>query len=156
MNAAKLHVKELTVEEIMIPTKDVLTVNMGETMKAVMELFVSKNISGAPVVDQSNRVISIISEKDLLRFGAMNELATTVGSQLAKLPNRKDLIAVKRTDPFREVFKDFLLNPVKRVLVLDDSDHLQGIVTRSNLLKAFLDIDKAKQQQPAKDPKSPT
>ena len=49
-----------------IMTKDVITVTGDETLQNVAKIFVEKNISGLPVVDEHNRVIGVISEGDLV------------------------------------------------------------------------------------------
>lgn len=55
--------KVLLVKDIMI--KNVLTVSVESTVKEVSEFFCQHGFSGAPVVDQNNSLVGIISEKDL-------------------------------------------------------------------------------------------
>lgn len=53
-----------TAKEIMI--KDVMTVRPETTVEEAGRLFMEKNISGAPVVDEDGRLFGIITENDLI------------------------------------------------------------------------------------------
>lgn len=132
----RVPVKTLRVEDVM--TLGVIPVTPVMTLKQVVTLFLEKNISGAPVIDQSGRVISVISQSDLIQFIALDGMSKTVNNYLKKLPAAVDVVSVKKTDLFRDVFKQFLVKPVRRIIVIDDNGGLQGIVSKSNLLKAFL------------------
>ena len=56
------------VSEIM--TRDVVCVSEGLGVDALVELFIQRGISGAPVVDQAGRPVGIVSKTDVLRDGA--------------------------------------------------------------------------------------
>ena len=49
-----------------IMTKDVLIVREDTTIDEVCQLFVDKNISGVPVVNQYDKLVGVISEGDLV------------------------------------------------------------------------------------------
>lgn len=49
-----------------IMTKDVLIVREDTTIDEVCKLFVDKNISGVPVVNQYDKLVGVISEGDLV------------------------------------------------------------------------------------------
>jgi predicted transcriptional regulator len=129
-------VKALRVEEMM--TIDVVAVTPVMTLKEVVKLFLERRISGAPVIDQNGNVISVISQTDLIQFIALDGMAGQVNQYLKKLPKTENVVSVRKTDLFRDVFKEFLIKPVRRIIVVDDNGRLQGIVSKSNLLKAFL------------------
>lgn len=129
-------VKALRVEEMM--TIDVVAVTPVMTLKEVVKLFLERRISGAPVIDQNGNVISVISQTDLIQFIALDGMAGQVNQYLKKLPKTENVVSVRKTDLFRDVFKEFLIKPVRRIIVVDDNGRLQGIVSKSNLLRAFL------------------
>jgi CBS domain-containing protein len=56
------------VSEIM--TRDVVCVSEGLGVDALVELFIQRGISGAPVVDKAGRPVGIVSKTDVLRDGA--------------------------------------------------------------------------------------
>ncbi|NAS31916.1 CBS domain-containing protein [Flavobacteriaceae bacterium R38] len=55
----------LLVEDYM--TKKLVTFNPEQSVLEVMELFIKYNISGGPVVDDSNTLVGIISEADCMK-----------------------------------------------------------------------------------------
>lgn len=56
-----MHVRDVMEEDIVIIKK-------GMTYPEVMRVFRKHKISGAPVVDESGKLIGVVSEKDLLRI----------------------------------------------------------------------------------------
>ena len=135
----KTSVKALKVEDVM--TEMVFAVTPVMTLREVVSLFLEKKISGAPIIDQNGKVISVISQSDLIQLIALEGMAKTVNFYLPKLPRTEDVISVRRTDLFRDVFKQFLVKPVRRIIVTDGNGSLQGLVSKSNLLKAFLEAE---------------
>jgi predicted transcriptional regulator len=133
----KKSVKAMHVEDVM--TAQVFSVSPTMTLREVGVLFLGKRISGAPVVDQNGIVISVISQSDLIQFMALDGIAKPVNFYLSKLPKFTEVVGVRRTDTFKEVFKKFLTNPVRRIIVTDDTGRLQGLVSKSNLIKAFIE-----------------
>ncbi len=136
-----LELSRITVEKIM--TVNVTTLDAQMSIQEIIELFLQEKISGAPVVDKQRKVLSIVSEADLMKIAALNGLDIPLQKVLSTLPKAEQLITVKRTELFKDVFKQFLTNPVRRVIVVDDVFRLQGIVSRRNLIRAFLHEKKA-------------
>ncbi len=132
----KLAAGALQVKDVM--TTEVHSVSASSTIEDIVKLFLSHNISGAPIIDANRKVVSVVSQSDLIQFIAMGGLQKRIGDFSKKLPEPNDLICVKTSDPFKEVFKLFLTKPVRRIIVTDGTGHLQGIVSKSNLLKAFM------------------
>src|SRR3989338_3718243 len=61
-----------------IMTKDVLTVSLDTPVKKVAELLSDYEISGAPVLDEHERVIGIVTESDLIEQKKKLHLPTVV------------------------------------------------------------------------------
>ncbi len=61
-----------------IMTKDVLTVSLDTPVKKVAELLADYEISGAPVLDEHDRVIGIVTESDLIEQKKNLHLPTVV------------------------------------------------------------------------------
>ena len=61
-----------------IMTKDVLTVSLDTPVKKVAELLADYEISGAPVLDEHERVIGIVTESDLIEQKKNLHLPTVV------------------------------------------------------------------------------
>ncbi len=132
----KLSVRFLKVEDMM--TENVLSVDLQVLVKDAILMLLQNRISGIPVVDEHKKLLSIVTEADLMKFAAMGGLEKALTSFRDKMISTDRLITVKKGDPFSEVFKNLLLHPVRRIVVVDDFGHLQGVVSRSDVLKAFM------------------
>lgn len=116
-----------------------MTVTLNDTLRTIITAFIEKKISGAPVVEKNSlKVISVVSESDLMRFAALGGLEQPLSDFSGKLVPAGQLVTVQPDDPFSEVFKRFLTKPVRRVLVLDKDKNIVGIVSRRDMIAAFL------------------
>jgi predicted transcriptional regulator len=140
-------VASLKIEDIM--TDRVHTLSPGDTIGDAIRMFLDKKIAGAPIVDSSGHVLSVISEVDLMMFAAKDGLKKTINEYLSKLVKPEKVISVNHRESFVQVFKQFLVNPVRRVLVLDSTGKLMGLVSRSNILAAFLKVKEEEEKQQA-------
>jgi len=57
---------------------------------------------------------------------------------MAKLPKFEKLVTIGRSEHFKELFKKFLINPLRSAIVVDSMGKLQGVVFRRDILKAFV------------------
>lgn len=120
-------------------TSEVFSVSPEMTVRDVIGLITTKRISGAPIVDSMQKVISVVSEGDLLKLAAGGAMEKTIASCLGKLPKTERLMALKKTDSFTDAYKMFLSHPIHRIIITDDNGRLQGIVSRSNVLRLLVD-----------------
>lgn len=127
---------QVTVESIM--TSTVFSVHVSMTIREAILLLVTNKISGAPVIDSSGTVVSVVSEGLLLRLATKKGTAETIGPCLPDLPVGDQLITAKRTDSIQAIYKAFLTHSVHRIIVVDDTRKLLGIVSRSNILKMLV------------------
>jgi CBS domain-containing protein len=132
------------------------------TIREVLELTRSRGISGVPVVDDSDRVVGVVSEKDfLMRMGVKESqnFMTLVASCLRSkgcvaLPIKKRAAADIMSSPaitvaprvfavtpetrVRDLAELFAARHINRAPVTDADGRLVGIVTRGDLVKATL------------------
>lgn len=131
-------VANLKIRDIM--TAAPIAVVFADNIRHIMNLFISKKISGAAVIEPlTGKVLSIVSESDLMKLAPLNSLDMPLLAFKDKLPALADLITVHPEEAFSEVFKRLITKPVRRVLVVDHQMHLIGIVSRRDILKAFVE-----------------
>ncbi len=144
----KSGVSTLRIFEIMTPNP--FSLNLTATLREIIKTFIEMKISGAPVVERGSlKVISVVSESDLMRFAAMGGLDQPLSGFIQKLVPAAQLVTVQAEDPFSEVFKRFLTKPVRRVLVVDKKMTLVGIVSRRDMIAAFLKSEEKEEQKKA-------
>jgi CBS domain-containing protein len=89
---------------------------------------------GFPVLDATGRVIGMLTRRDL-EGGAGpggDGAETTVGELI-----RRPVIFVRDVAPLREVVEKMVHEDVGRLPVVDADGVLRGIVTRSDVLRAY-------------------
>ncbi len=141
------------VSELM--TREVVTVPQNAAFKDIVRTLLEHQVSAVPVVDTAGHALGLISEGDLLPKSAAQ------GDYFRSLPEREawqeDKAAGLRAEelmsappvcarPDRTVAEAARLmeaQGVKRLLIVDETDTLVGIVSRRDLLRIFLRDDDA-------------
>jgi CBS domain-containing protein len=137
-----------------VMTTQVLTVQPETTLKEVAELLGSRGISGAPVVDASGLVIGVVSEADILakerRPRRRSHVDRLLGRGLRDAKARARTAGEAMTAPAVTIGADrrvdaaaaiMLDRSVNRLPVIDREGLLVGIVTRADLVRAFVHSD---------------
>jgi CBS domain-containing protein len=137
-----------------VMTTQVLTVQPETTLKEVAELLGARGISGAPVVDASGLVLGVVSEADILAKERRPPRRTRVDRLLgremhdpkadartageAMTAPAVTIGADRRVDAAAAMMLD---RSVNRLPVIDREGLLVGIVTRADLVRAFVHTD---------------
>lgn len=142
-----------TVSEVM--THDVVTVRPDAPFKEITSVLSSHGISAVPVADEDGAPMGLVSEADLLRKQAeqpekYGERAAPPGWPRERAKARAENAAGLMTTPVATAHADWSVaqaaremdrHHVKRLVVVDDTDHIIGIVSRPDLLSVFLRPD---------------
>jgi CBS-domain-containing membrane protein len=138
-----------------VMTRDVVTVGPDTSVLKIVGLLLSRGISGVPVVDDEGALVGVVSEGDLLRRAEIGtekrrgswrafftgtatlaeEYVRSHGTMARDIMTRT-VVSVQRATPLGEIAELMEQNRIKRVPVLEDG-RLVGLVSRSNLLRAF-------------------
>jgi CBS domain-containing protein len=116
-----------------------ITFHPEQSIYDVINIMVRKKISGAPVVNENNELVGVISEKDCLRV--------MVDSAYHNLPAGKvsdymspNAISVGDDQTVVDVADKFLKTNFKRFPVVNKQGKLVGQISRSDLLRATKDM----------------
>ena len=147
--------ENILVEKLM--TSPVITIQHDSKLSEAAHLLVTKRISGLPVVDNEKKIIGIITEADFLRvLGVPSQKEShNVWETLEKMfanPPRvresgdlvsdlmvKNVITATPPQTLHEVLNCMKENQIKRLVVCDESRHVVGMITRSDLVRLFFD-----------------
>jgi anti-sigma regulatory factor (Ser/Thr protein kinase)/CBS domain-containing protein len=121
---------ELKICEVM--TRDLRILTNETLMSDVLELFRSKHISGAPVLDNGT-LVGLVSIEDLIRCMRKGDLSASVKTYMST-----DLITIHDFDPVVEALKIFVTRYVGRLPVLDANDALVGMITKGDITRGLL------------------
>ncbi len=127
---------------------DVVTVGPDTPFKAVAVLLASWNISGAPVVDEDDRVLGVVSQGDLLQHEAPHgplgnrQVKRKAGAAFVSDLMTEPAVTVRQDDDVTVAAKLLEEHRFHRLPVVDDEGKLVGVVSRSDLLRVFLRTDR--------------
>lgn len=141
----------LTVSDVMTP--DVITVPADTPFKEVAELFARHRVSGFPVAEEGKGLVGVVSETDLLhkqerpqeRRGDRLRRSRRAARRKATALTARDLmtgpmVTVEAGSTLSEAARLMAARDITRLVVVE-GEWMAGIVTRSDLLRAFLDSD---------------
>lgn len=137
-----------------VMTRDVATVGPDAAFKDVVRLLHDRKVSALPVVDGGRRVLGIVSEADLLpkqefrdsdpdRYTQLRRLSdlAKAGSVSAGELMTSPAVTVRADATLAQAARTMARARVKRLPVVGDTDRLEGVVSRADLLKVFLRDD---------------
>lgn len=144
----------MRVEDVM--TKDVKTVAPDTPLREVARILAESKISGIPVVEDG-KVVGVISEADILvkeggqrpgRGGLLGlllddrrDLETKLQARTAGEAMTSPAITIGPKRTVTEAATRMVEEKVNRLPVVDDEGNLVGIVTRADLVRAFVRSD---------------
>ena len=114
------------------------------TMKPTNKIYEAKEvmnkykISGLPITDENNKLVGILTNRDI-RFETRMNL-------LIKNAMTKDLITVPIGTSLKEAEKLFHKHKIEKILMVDESFHLKGLITYKDVLKRIQYPDASKDE----------
>lgn len=146
----------MKVKDVM--TKSVITVGPRTSLKDVARMMVKRRVSGMPVVDDDGSVLGVVSEGDILvkergrpGMGSLLDQLLEVNGHEAVKHDARDAadamtsppVTIRPERPVAEAAALMLDRCVNRLPVVDHHGKLVGIVTRADLVRAFVREDEA-------------
>jgi IMP dehydrogenase len=101
---------------------DPVTLNPYQTARAAIELMDSKNVSGVPIVEDSGRLVGILTRRDL-RFLEKDE------TPVKMIMTGENLVTATGTVTLEEAEKILTDKKVEKLLLVDDNFNLTGLIT---------------------------
>lgn len=142
-----------------IMTKDVLIVREDTTIDEVCKLFVDKNISGVPVVNQYDKLVGVISEGDLVykqkpvkppmfinlfdgifpvdRREFQEDMKRIAAYKVGDLMSKPPIYAYEDT-PLSDIATLIVERKVNRVPIVNEVQEVVGIITRHDLVRGMV------------------
>ncbi|MBO7557186.1 MAG: IMP dehydrogenase [Bacteroidaceae bacterium] len=108
---------------------DPVTIKRGSTVKDALDMMAEFHIGGIPVVDDDNKLVGIVTNRDLRFQTNMNELIDHVmtSEQLVVTHQQTDLDHASRI---------LMEHKIEKLPVVDDENHLIGLITYKDITKA--------------------
>jgi CBS domain-containing protein len=116
-----------------VMNEDVVTFQRDTTVREAFEIIINKDFSGAPVVNDDNMIIGVVTEKDLLATVSLE--ASAQGQYDQKIPYIQDVVAINADMSIEELRGFFVEFGFKRFPVVDENRKVIGVVSRRDLVR---------------------
>jgi CBS domain-containing membrane protein len=137
-----------------IMTRPVLVVQADATLVQTASLLAEKNISGVPVVDGSNQIIGVVSEKDFLKnmgsdagesfmeviANCLNNngcVAAPIRAKTAGDLMSHPAVTARENISVADIAALFAARRINRLPIVDEKNQPVGLVARSDLVNAY-------------------
>jgi len=145
----------MKVKDIMI-TK-VKSIHSDTPVCQAFDILSKEGLSGMPVVDDTNTLVGVFTEKDIIRYilpsyiqqvGAFiyHNSSKTIENKVHELFQkrvvyevmRKEVITIGPEASLAEAARIILVEKIRRLPVIDKDNKVIGIVARQDIVKAFV------------------
>jgi len=142
----------MQVQEVM--TKKIIKIKKGTTLREAAKILIKNDITGAPIVNEKDKVIGIISEKNVFRALYPNYEEFYIDLDIIAKPKNlddrllkivdlkvenfmvKDVVSALPSDSVVKVGGIMMARGIRRVLVVDQKNTLLGVVSRRDIYPA--------------------
>lgn len=130
-----------SIVKYMVKLKDLITFSPEDDINEIIDIIIDKKISGAPVLDQSGKLVGIISEKDCLRI-IVDQAYHNLPYNSPKVSDymTKNVKTLSTTSDVVEAASVFLNTAVRRMPVIEGGT-LVGQISRRDILRAAKNIN---------------
>ncbi|EQC50655.1 CBS domain-containing protein [Bacteriovorax sp. DB6_IX] len=130
-----MRINEAKISDIM--NVDIIAAHREDDIIDAIEYMKEYALSSLPVVDDENHVIGFLSDIDVMKSLSHalyqgNQQAISLGEIMSR-----DLQLIKGDDNIFDVIEKFSSHHMKSAPVVDDENHLMGMISRGELLEAL-------------------
>lgn len=133
-------------------TKKVITATEDSSMLKISKQMKDFGIRRVPIINENNKVIGIVSDRDIKEASPskattldMHELTYLLSEIKAKDIMTRNPVTVYHTDTVEQVALHMLEKKLTAFPVVDEENHLVGIITEHDIFKVLVEISGAKQ-----------
>jgi CBS domain-containing protein len=121
-----------------IMTSDIVTVRPDASVQEAIDVLLTQQISGLPVVDDEGHLVGVITEFALLAVAYDKR----VKNHSVRHHMTRDVITVEVDDPISRIADLCIVHRVRRVPVMKDG-RLVGVIARRDVLRALVECPAA-------------
>jgi IMP dehydrogenase len=101
---------------------DPVTLSKDHTLAEAKELMAKYKISGLPVVDTDNKLIGIITNRDV-------KYQENLSAKVEELMTKENLITSDKSTNLEQAKEILLKNRIEKLPIVDSENHLVGLIT---------------------------
>lgn len=121
--------------------KDIMTTELilghpEMTIEEAIKTLVNNRITGIPIVDDSNKIVGVLSEYDIIKV--IEEKDSNKHLELGrKIAFTSQVSTVVEEAPLNEVLSMFVEKKIRRLPVVNKASQLVGIITRRDIMRVL-------------------
>ena len=115
-------------------TRDVTCINATNNLREAYEIMLDEEIRHLPVVEGNNRLIGILSERDILLRASFIDDVINVPETDVELAMTTDVVTCKPSHQMHDVAEIMLERRVEAIPVVDLSGEIVGIITSADFI----------------------
>ncbi len=117
-------------------SKRLVVLYKDQPLKEAAAILHRESIRGAPVVEDSKKVVGIITTADIIRAFYEGRIESKVGEYM-----RTNVITIMEDDDILDAIRKMITYNVGRLLVMNSSSELVGIITRTDILRRIAGLE---------------
>jgi CBS domain-containing protein len=117
------------VSEIMTPS--VQAIHRGKSIREAESIFVTQNISGAPIIDDIGNLVGFVSKTDIIRFDSSGEDPTY--TRLHEIANPK-VVTIDASALINEAAQKMLQEHVHHLVVME-GESMTGVLSAFDFVR---------------------
>lgn len=127
-----------------VMTPKLITIMANDNLVNAYKLMKGKNIRHLPVTDERNKIVGILSDRDIQRGMQVKKLNTFQQEIILDVDQKVEdfmswpVYMVSEDTPIKKVVFEMLSQKVSAFLVQDHYEQIKGILTTDDILKLFL------------------
>ena len=126
-----MNLKDVTAKDIM--STDITVTTRMEKVTAAEMMMIKRNIGGLPVVSDSDKLIGILTQRDIqLSRSIIGTEAFHVDDLYSKNPIKATI-----NENLPSIIKKMNDNNIERIPIVNGNDHVVGIVVTKDIIKAL-------------------
>ena len=123
-------------------TRDIVSIKFTEPVRRAWQLMLSKRLGALPVVDAKNRLIGVVAEYDLLKYGYSRPRLES-DNWISRGPSVREImstppVALSPDSSLLEAAEIMIDRNIGRVYVVDGRGELMGVVDREDVVRAYM------------------
>lgn len=131
-----------------IMSKNIIFARPDETIKEVSLKMLKNKISGLPIIDNSGKIVGIISQTDIVKLSEKyneKELEKLKVEEIIKRKRR--LIVARENTSIKRLIKLMIKHDISRIPIVDKEYKVIGIVSKLDILKIFYKEEKEERKE---------
>ena len=124
-----------------VMTRDVICVQPTTSVLQLSQLFIENNISGAPVIDDTQKIVGFVSQTDIVEFDLLLQSDNSLESRMEETGGFvQDIMrpvvesVVHEMDSLMAIIDRMCTERTHRLIVFDNHKKVAGIITTMDVM----------------------